>query len=50
VTYGKEKYVGQVFEPLVDDQWPHNPHFCQKLHQHPFLIIPNANTYGFSTK
>jgi hypothetical protein len=22
---------GEVYEPLVDDQWPHNPHFCQKL-------------------
>jgi hypothetical protein len=21
---------GEVYEPLVDDQWPHNPHFCQK--------------------
>jgi hypothetical protein len=20
---------GQVYEPLVDDQWPHNPHFVQ---------------------
>jgi hypothetical protein len=23
-------YVGEVYEPLVDDQWPHNPHFCRK--------------------
>jgi hypothetical protein len=28
--YGKETYVGEVYEPLVDDQWPHNPHFCRK--------------------
>jgi hypothetical protein len=21
---------GEVYEPLVDDQWPHNPHFCRK--------------------
>jgi hypothetical protein len=19
---------GEVYEPLVDDQWPHIPHFC----------------------
>jgi hypothetical protein len=25
-----ETYVGEVYEPLVDDQWSHNPHFCQK--------------------
>jgi hypothetical protein len=21
---------GEVYESLVDDQWPHNPHFCRK--------------------
>jgi hypothetical protein len=21
---------GYVYEPLIDDQWPHNPHFCRK--------------------
>jgi hypothetical protein len=21
---------GQVFEPLINDQWLHNPHFCRK--------------------
>jgi hypothetical protein len=30
VIYGKETYVGEVYEPLVDDQWPHNPHFYRK--------------------
>jgi hypothetical protein len=30
VIYGKETYVGEVYVPLVDDQWPHNPHFCRK--------------------
>jgi hypothetical protein len=40
---------GQVYEPLVDDQWPHNSHFCGKYHEQPFSIIPNANTYGFLT-
>jgi hypothetical protein len=32
---------GELYEPLVDDQWPHNPHFS---------IIPKANKYGFLTK
>jgi hypothetical protein len=41
---------GEVYEPLVDDQWPLNPHFCQKLHEQPFSIIPKDNTYGFLTK
>jgi hypothetical protein len=22
---------GEVYESLVDDEWPHNPHFCQKI-------------------
>jgi hypothetical protein len=21
---------GEMYEPLVGDQWPHNPHFCRK--------------------
>jgi hypothetical protein len=21
---------GEVYEPLVDDQWPHKPIFCRK--------------------
>jgi hypothetical protein len=41
---------GQVCEQLVDDQWPHNPHFCRKLHERTFSIIPKANTYWFLTK
>jgi hypothetical protein len=40
----------QVCEPLVDDQWPHNPHFVENSHKRPFSIIQNANTYGFLTK
>jgi hypothetical protein len=38
---------GQVYEPLVDDQWPHNPHFFRKEHEHPFSKV---NTYGFLTE
>jgi hypothetical protein len=30
VIYAKETYVGEEYVPLVDDQWPHNPHFCRK--------------------
>jgi hypothetical protein len=41
---------GEVYEPLVDDQWPHNPHFVENSHERPFSIIPNANTYEFLTK
>jgi hypothetical protein len=41
---------GEVYEPLVVDQWPLNPHFCRKLHEQPFSIISKDNTYGFLTK
>jgi hypothetical protein len=41
---------GQVYEHLVNDQWPHNPHFCRKYYERPFSIIPKAKTYGFLTK
>jgi hypothetical protein len=41
---------GEVNEPLVNDQWPHNPHFVEKSHERPFSIIPKTNTYGFLTK
>jgi hypothetical protein len=30
VIYGKEHMWGEVNEPLVNDLWPHNPHFCRK--------------------
>jgi hypothetical protein len=39
-----------VYEPLVDDQLPHDIHFCRNSHEWPFSIIPKANTYGFLTK
>jgi hypothetical protein len=42
--------VGEVYEPLVDDRWPHNPHFVENSHERPFSIIPKANTYEFLTK
>jgi hypothetical protein len=41
---------GEVYEPLVDYQWPHNPHFDENNHERPFSIIPMANTYDILTK
>jgi hypothetical protein len=41
---------GEVYEPLVDDQWPHNPHFVKNSHERPFSIISKANTSEFLTK
>ena len=41
---------GEVYEPLVDDQWPQNPHFAENSHERPFSIILEAKTYGFLTK
>jgi hypothetical protein len=29
VIYGKETYVGEVYKPIVDDQWQHNPIFAE---------------------
>jgi hypothetical protein len=25
----------EVYEPLVNDQWPRNPHYCRKYHERP---------------
>jgi hypothetical protein len=41
---------GELYEPLVDDQWPHNPHFVDKSVEWPYSIIPKANTYDFWLK
>jgi hypothetical protein len=41
---------GEVYEPMFNDQWPHNPIFVRNIHERPFSIIPNSNTYGFLTK
>jgi hypothetical protein len=41
---------GEVYEPLVDDQWQHNPIFVENTHEQSFSIIPKANTYKFLTK
>jgi hypothetical protein len=42
--------LGEVYEPLVDDQWPHNPIFVENSHERQFSIIPKANTNGYLTK
>jgi hypothetical protein len=41
---------GEVYEPLVNNQWPHNPISVENNHERPFSIITKANTYGFLTK
>jgi hypothetical protein len=41
---------GEVYEHLVDGQWPDNPHFVESSHERPFSIIPKDNTYRFFTK
>jgi hypothetical protein len=29
---------GEVYEPLVDDKWPHNPIFVENSHERQFSI------------
>jgi hypothetical protein len=41
---------GEVYEPLVDDQWHTTTIFVENSHERPFSIILKANTYGFLTK
>jgi hypothetical protein len=41
---------GEVYERMVDDQWPHNPIFVENSHELPFSMTLKANTYGFLTK
>jgi hypothetical protein len=40
---------GEVYEPLVDDEWAHNPIFVRNCFERAFSIIPKANTYRFLT-
>jgi hypothetical protein len=35
---------GEVYEPLVDDQWPHNPHFCREWSQE--SAVKNLSSNG----
>jgi hypothetical protein len=38
---------GEVYKPMVHDEWPFNPHFFENSHERSFSIISKANTYGF---
>jgi hypothetical protein len=49
-SMARKQMWGEVYEPLFNDQWPHNPHFCRKYHERPFSIILKATTNGFFTK
>jgi hypothetical protein len=40
----------EVYEPPVEDQWTHNPHFVENSHERPFSIIRKANTFRFLSK
>jgi hypothetical protein len=41
---------GEVYEPLVDDQWLHNLYFVENSQEQPFSMTLKANTYEFLTK
>jgi hypothetical protein len=41
---------GEVYDPLVDDQWPQNPIFVKNSQERPFSIILKANNNGFLFK
>jgi hypothetical protein len=49
-SMARKHMYGEVYEPLVDDQWHTTPIFVENSHERPFSIIPKANTYGFLTK
>jgi hypothetical protein len=40
----------EMYKRLVDNQWPHNPYFCRKLHERSFSILLKAKTYEVFTK
>jgi hypothetical protein len=46
----RKHMCSEVYEPLVEDQWPHNPIFVENSHERPFSIIPKASTFGFLSK
>jgi hypothetical protein len=43
----RKRMWGEMYEPLVDDQWQHNPIFFENSHERSFSIIHKANTYSF---
>jgi hypothetical protein len=30
LSIARKHMWGEMYEPLVDDKWPHNPHFSRK--------------------
>ena len=40
----------EVYEPLVEYQWPDNTYFSRNSHERPLSMVPKANTFGFLTK
>jgi hypothetical protein len=34
---------GEVYEPLVNDQWQHNPFFVKNSHERSFSIFSDKN-------
>jgi hypothetical protein len=38
---------GEVFETLVDDEWPQNPYFVENSHERPFSIISRLTPTDF---
>jgi hypothetical protein len=49
-SMARKHMYGEVYEPLVDDQWHTTPIFVENSHERPFSIIPKANTYEFLNK
>jgi hypothetical protein len=47
VIYGKETYVGEVYEPPVDDHGHTTPIFVQNTNEWLFSINPKDKTYRF---
>jgi hypothetical protein len=41
---------GEVYEPLVDDQWQHNLIFVENSQERSFPLLLKANTYRFLAK
>ena len=49
-SMARKRMWGEVYEPLVDDQWSHNPIFVENSQEQHFSMTLMANTYGFLTR
>jgi hypothetical protein len=49
-SMARKNMWGEVYELLIDDQWPNNPHFCRKYLWTTIFNNMKAKTYGFLTK